>query len=113
MSFEARDGRAEWLKECLAAQVLVKIHGEENQWHGSGIVQSEAGKGKSESELQNLELEEILGVIQSGVSQNISQNSCLTMLNDLKILQSIMFEKCRKPHPAGEIGAQCMWETPW
>ena len=29
----------------------MKIHGEENQWHGSGIVQSEAGKGKSESEL--------------------------------------------------------------
>lgn len=34
------------------------------------------------------------------------------MLHDLKILQSIMFEKCRKPHPAGEIRAQCILGNP-
>lgn len=51
------------LWKCLAAWVLVKEHGGEGQYHGSGKVQSEPGEEKNESDLQNLELKRILGVI--------------------------------------------------
>lgn len=42
---------------------MVKEHGGEGQYHGSGKVQSEPGEEKNESDLQNLELKRILGVI--------------------------------------------------
>ena len=46
-----------WSKEWKGRTVkemsgsLVKMHGEEGHWHGSGTVQSGPGEGKSESEV--------------------------------------------------------------